>query len=148
MRKNKRSVPKHILAAQVFSPMYGIIKNIEQGEVEVEPAKVDGGEDTILLPKWKVGNYAPIRANAALSVQVWCETWAYIAAEARICVPTTALEKLAAEIHVQEFYAQTLVAARKELDEQYRVWRTLCPKLIAVACDKAEAALDYPQQRT
>ena len=132
-------IPKSVLAAKAFQPMYTLLTRVESGEV-------DCTDDGVVMDNkgWAEDFDRPIEASG--TIMAWCEQWEKICELAKIpMVKDAALKKLAKALddEVIEVTEADLKEVRVELGVMHRIWKELPLELIRKAVITEEVKRDY-----
>lgn len=138
-RKVKQAVPKYILAAQVFGPIFKLLADIENGEVnEVEGHVVIDRNNAI--PEIK-----HMLLSAPTYLLLMCEAYKHIGIAANAETKTDALCKVAKILKGDElvFTDKLLKDARAELAAFRTLWSTQPVHIIKRSLDAFNTEQEY-----
>lgn len=126
----RQTVPKYILVAKVFGPIYRLLEDLLKGEVnEIEGA--------IVLERYKgYEAYEGIYFNASSFLTEWCVCWNKIANHNNFVIQDSSIKLLAEELSKEEVELDysLIRQVKSEVDEMRKIWMTL-------SCHAIEASL-------
>ena len=128
-RQALSKIPKSIMAAKVFQPLYKLLSDIDSGEV-IE------ADNVVLTDKIMWDGCKGVRFDAVKTINMWCLHWDTLGRVLNLHpIKDEALRKVAFTLASPEleFMESDLVEAKNELNAMYRIWVKTPTPVIAKA---------------
>ena len=131
-RRPKSIVPKTIMAARVFGPMFKLLNDIDRGEVNEMEGHV------VLDRNVAIPEIRDMWLAAPGYIDIWCNAFDLIGHEAGVVMESKHLRSVAETLGQDEpmFDSKTLAAARGELSVMKSMWTKLPDRVIMAGLDK------------
>lgn len=115
-RKPREKIPKAVLAAKVFRPLYKFLSDLHAGEVD----EVNG---EVVIASYVLPDYPYLEASETLII--WCDLFETLCKETNtpiLC--TTSLRYLSKALLEEDIaiHEQDIKKAKIELDAMYSIW--------------------------